>query len=214
MKIRLTLAVAAVTAFSAAPSSGQLINFPVTPVPMTSETPQNILTGQYGRGLNQGSGEENAFAVGFERAGRDFSFTAGLGFITFEPETEVTLGGQIGFPLARTETFDIGVQGGFSWTGFPVGDLLHFPVGVSFMAESQMEGGTTLTPWFMPRFSLRSFSPDVGDGNTEFDPGISGGVRFELEQGLALSTALDYLLQDGDDALTLGLGIRYTLGQR
>lgn len=211
MKIRLTLAVAAVTALSAAPSSAQLINFPVTPVPMTSETPHNILTGNYGRGLNSGTAEENAFAVGFERAGRDFSFTVGAGLITYEAGTEATLGGQIGFPLATTETFDIGVQGGFAWTGFPAGSLLHFPVGVAFMAESQMEGGTTLTPWFMPRFSIRSFDPDFGDGDTEFDPGISGGVRFGLDESLSLTTALDYLLQDGDDALTLGLGVRYIL---
>lgn len=211
MNFRLTLAATAVAALTAAPSSAQLVNFPVTPVPMTSETPQNILTGNYGRGLNSGTAEENGFAVGFERAGRDFSFTAGVGLVTYEAGTEATVGGQIGFPLAATETFDIGVQGGFAWAGLPGGSLLHFPVGVAFMAESQMEGGTRLTPWFMPRFSLRSFDPDFGDGQTEFDPGISGGVRLELEDGLALTTALDYLLQDGDDALTLGIGVRYML---
>ena len=72
--------------------------------------------------------------------------------------------------------------------------------------------GTVLTPWFMPRFSITNFSGDDIDNTTELDPGLSGGVGMALSGGFGINAALDYLLQEGSDAFTLGLGVSYAFG--
>lgn len=213
MKVRLTVSALAVAALTAMPASSQLAGFPVTAVPAMGDAPQSSISGMYGRGLNQGSGEENAFGVGYARTGAPVSFTIGAGFWT--DDTELTLGGQVGFTVMSQEMFDLGIQAGLGWTSPGPFTWVHVPVGVSFTFDaSEVGDGMALTPWVMPRFSIRRLSyddPDV-DADTEFDPGVSGGVSVGLGGGFGLMAALDYLLQDGDDALTLGIGASFAFG--
>ncbi len=211
MKHRLTATALALAVLAAAPASAQLANFPVTPVPAMGAAPQSSVSGTYGRGLNSGSGEENAFGVGYARTGQTISFTVGVGLVTYD-DSELTVGGQIGTQLMDGDLFDIGVQGGIAWMSPGDFTWLHFPVGVSFTNTTEVGDGTMLTPWFMPRFSIRNISGDTIDNDTELDPGISGGVEMALSGGFAINAALDWLLQDGSDALTLGLGVSYALG--
>ena len=210
MKVRLTLAGLALSALAAVPASAQLAGFPVTPVPAMGDAPQSSISGMYGRGLNQGSGEENAFGVGYARTGAPVSFTIGAGF--WGDDNDVTLGGQVGFTVLNHQSFDLGIQGGLGWTSPGPFTWIHIPVGASFtFTTSEVGDGAALTPWVMPRFSIRRFSYDDAnvDADTEFDPGVSGGVGLALEGGFGIMAALDYLLQDGDDALTLGIGVSY-----
>jgi hypothetical protein len=211
MKTRLTLLAFALSVLAAAPASAQLANFPVTPVPMMGEAPQSSASFNYGRGLNSGSGEENAFGLGYARTGARIGFTVGAAIVTYD-NSEFTFGGQVGTQVYAGEMFDIGVQGGFGFMS--PGDLtwLHFPIGASFTSEVEVGDGTVLTPWFMPRFSLTNLSGDDFDSQTEFDPGISAGVGMALSGGFGINAALDWLLVDGSDPFTLGLGVSYAIG--
>jgi hypothetical protein len=211
MKHRLTVTMVALALFAAAPVSAQLANFPVTPVPAMGDAPQSSVSADYGRGLNSGSGEENAFGVGYARTGATVSFTVGLGLVTYS-ESELTVGGQVGTQLVDGDMFDIGVQGGIGWMSPGGLTWLHFPVGVSFTTSTEVGDGTMLTPWFMPRFSITNVSGDDIDSNTELDPGLSAGVGMALSGGFGIHAALDYLLQEGSDSFILGLGGSYALG--
>jgi hypothetical protein len=211
MKLRLTVMATAFALFATAPASAQLRNFPVTPVPAMGAAPESSVSGTYGRGLNSGSGEENAFGVGYARTGQTISFTVGLGLITYS-SSELTAGGQIGTQLVDGDMFDLGVQGGIGWVSPEGFTWLHFPVGVSFTTSTEVADGTVLTPWFMPRFSITNVSGDAIDNSTELDPGISAGVGMALSGGFGINAALDYLLQSGDDSFLLGLGVSYVFG--
>lgn len=206
---RATLGAVALAAFAALPASAQLANFPVTPVPGMADAPQSWISGNYGRGLNQGSGEENAFGVVYGRTGSPVSFLVGAGFITADPDTEVTLGAALGFQLAEVGVFDVAINGGLGWMS--PGDLtwIHLPVGVSFSTSSDVGQDSPLGWWFMPRFSYQRLSGN-GDANSEFDPGVSTGASISFSEGLGMSASLDYLLVDGDDPVTLGIGLVYT----
>jgi len=215
---RATLGALALAAFAALPTSAQLANFPVTPVPGMSDAPQSWIAGSYGRGLNQASGEENAFGVVYGRTGAPISFLVGAGFVTDAPDTELTLGAALGFHLAQVGVFDVAINGGLGW--MKPGDItwLHLPVGVSFSTTSDVGQDSPLGWWFMPRFSFQRWSGDNAAGNSvsdsEFDPGVSTGASFSFAEGFGMNASLDYLLVEGDDPLTLGLGVVYTFPRR
>lgn len=196
--------------FLAAPGSAQMWGFPDYMVPQMRGAPQSWVAGSYARGLNDASGELNAFGAAYGRTGESASFQLGFGVLSGEGDSEATLGGAVGIPLSQGESFDVAVQGGLGW--FSSGDFtfIRVPIGVSFSGGSTTESGAAVVPWAMPRLNIARISFS-GESDTETDLGISGGVNMTFPSGFGFHAALDILLA-GEDPLHLGFGVQYLLG--
>jgi len=209
--LALTLGLASV----AVPVEAQLFNFPVQALPSAGDAPATYLAVAYGRGVNDGSGKQDAYGASIGRTGIGGRATvaARVGMIDSSPDAEWTFGGAVGVDLMQGGSATVSVQTGVGYISFDLGtsDLttLHIPVGVAI--KGSIEGPTaTVTPWVMPRISIfRSSFASVSDTSTEF--GASGGVAFTLPSGFGAHTAIDLIASD-PSSWVLGVGIHYVIG--
>ncbi|HSG50031.1 MAG TPA: hypothetical protein VLA43_19560 [Longimicrobiales bacterium] len=218
MKRGLTALILGAALVTATPAAGQMWFFPDYAVPSMTGQPTTWVSGSYGRGLNDDSGETDGFAAVIGRTGESASFMGGIGLVTSDGDDEVTLGAAVGVDVMRREAYTLSVQGGFGWMSFEILDetvtTLRFPVGLALKGDLSQENSTTrITPWVMPRLNIARIS-GFGDSDTETDLGLSGGVTFTFENGFGVHTALDYLSASGGDPIYFGIGVHYLLGQR
>jgi hypothetical protein len=202
-------------ALMAVPAEAQLFNFPVYSLPSASDAGATFIAATYGRGLNDGSGKQDAYGAFVGRSGIGGRATIGVGggMIDSSPDSEWTFGGAVGVDLLQTGSAAVSIQSGVGYISFDLGtsDLttLHIPIGVAI--KGMIEGPTaTVVPWIMPRISIfRSSFASVSDTSTEF--GASGGVSFTLPGGFGAHTALDLMATDPSSWL-VGVGIHYLIG--
>jgi hypothetical protein len=213
MRRILGLALGLAVAMTAQPVDAQLFNMPNYGSP--SGTPATWLSANYGRGLNDASGKQDAYgiAVGRRGIGNRATVSAGVAMIDSQPDSEWTFGGTVGVALLPAGgSAQVSVQGGIGYLSVDVGTesatSLHFPIGVSL--RTTIEGPTaTVAPWIMPRLSVVRYSlGSVSDTSSDF--GVSGGFSVTLPSGFGVHTALDLLAAD-DSAWLLGVGLHYLI---
>ena len=198
----------------AVPVEGQLFNFPVYATP--SGAPATFVAGTYGRGLNEDSGEFDAFggAVGRTGIGGRTTVVAGFGYVDFPTEAEWTFGGNVGVDMLQPDgSAQVTIQGGIGYLGVDVGGetltTLHFPIGLAI--KGNMSGPSAdVAPWIMPRLSIVQVSY-LDESETETEFGVSGGVSVTLPSGFGAHTAID-LLNTDPSLWTLGVGVHYRIG--
>jgi hypothetical protein len=90
---------------------------------------------------------------------------------------------------------------------------LRFPVGVGF-ALTIPNPALAIKPWLAPRLDIvkrsdDSIDPDFTD-DTETEFGLSGGLEFNLLNGLGLHASYDAIFVDGENPGVFGVGAHYT----
>ncbi len=83
----------------------------------------------------------------------------------------------------------------------------HFPIGVGFTLTIP-NPALAIKPWLAPRVDIVQISPDEGDGTTNTEFGLSGGVELNLLSGLGFHAAYDAVFADGTQGV-FGLGAHY-----
>jgi hypothetical protein len=197
----------------AAPAEAQLWFHPDYAVPSAGDTPSTFLAVSYGRGLNDGSGKADAYAVSAGKTGEKVSFMAGIGLVDLGTN-EPTIGGAVGVDVVNAGSTTVSVQGGIGWMSFDFGTVsttnLKFPLGVA-LKGSVVTSEATITPWVMPKINIMRSSAD-GASTTDTDLGASAGLNFNFQGGFGVHTALDIISGDGGESVLFGMGGHYTLG--
>ena len=200
---------------TAAPVEAQLWFFPDFALPSAGDTPSNWVSGTWGRGLNEASGEADAFGASLGRATGRFSFMGAFGYATEDSEGEFTLGGAAAFSLKSGNGINVAVQGGAGWIDFDEGTstlkAYRFPIGLSLKEEIQGER-SKLTPWLMPRLDISHLTYSE-ESETETNFGVSGGASWTWESGFGIHTALDALFVEDDSLFKFGLGLHWVWPQ-
>jgi hypothetical protein len=194
----------------AVPVEAQLFNFPVYATP--SGAPATFVSADYGRGLNEDSGEFDAFggAVGRTGIGGRTTIVGGFGYVDLPEEGKWTFGGDVGVDMLQPEgSAQVTIQGGIGYISFADDvSAMHFPIGVAI--KGNMTGPSAdVMPWIMPRLSIVRTSI-FDESETETDFGVSGGVGFTLPSGFGAHTAID-LLNSDESLWTLGVGVHYVI---
>jgi len=83
----------------------------------------------------------------------------------------------------------------------------HFPIGVGFTLTIP-NPALAIKPWLAPRVDIVQLSPDEGDGTTNTEFGLSGGVEFNLLSGLGFHAAYDAVFSEGTPGV-FGLGAHF-----
>lgn len=196
------------------PLAAQSWFFPDFALPSAGDQATKWLGATYGRGLNENSGEADAFGISLGTAEGRFSFSASLGYISEDPG-DYTAGASIGVDLNTGPGPRFSIQGGVGWIDFDFFDdtvtFLRFPIGLALKQRIEGESATVI-PWVMPRLNLVRASGG-GESETESDFGASGGVSITMTSGLGFHAALDGLFHEGESAWELGLGLHYVLGR-
>lgn len=187
-------------------------NFPDYAVPSAVDGPSTFIAATYGRGLNQRSGEQDAFGGVVGRTGEQVSFLGGIGLVSGALDDDLTLGGAVGVDVMQGESATFTVQGGIGWMSPGDFTLLRFPIGFAIKGLVETTEAQ-IVPWAMPRLDIRRVSlNDASD--TETDLGASAGVSFTFPGGFGVHTALDVVLADGGDPWLFGIGGHYVIGAR
>ena len=204
----LALAVGLVS-ITAAQVEGQLWFFPDYAVPSSNGTPSTFVAGTFGRGVNEDSGELNAFGAVVGRTGERVSVMGGIGMVD-DVDSEITLGGSVGVDVVNGESATISVQGGIGWMSPGDFTLVRVPIGLAIKGNGG-SGSTSVIPWIMPRLNYTRVSFG-GASSSETDFGASGGVGITSQGGFGVHLALDALFAN-ETIFTLGLGVHYVVGR-
>jgi len=199
-----------------APSlAAQTWYFPDFALPSSTGEPSTWIAGTYGRGLNDASGEVDAFGAAIGRTAERVTVMGAFGYIA-EDEEEYTAGASLSVDLNSGDGPRLSAQVGVGWIDFDFMDetvtFWRFPIGLALKGNMGSET-TTVMPWVMPRVNIAHFT-GAGDSETETDFGASGGVSITMENGFGFHGALDALFAEGDTIFQLGLGIHFVLGPR
>ena len=167
---------------------------------------------------NDDAGGGNAFAVTGRAGFGAFAATATLS--SFNPDgpvgSEASVGATgnyrvFGGPLVPLlVTLQAGVGYAKPDTGvLPDDDITewHFPIGVGFTLTIP-NPALAIKPWLAPRVDIVQSSPDDGDGTTNTEFGLSGGVELNLLSGLGFHAAYDAVFSDGTPGV-FGLGAHF-----
>jgi hypothetical protein len=84
----------------------------------------------------------------------------------------------------------------------------RFPVGLGFTLTIP-NPALAIQPWLAPRVDIVRVSPEGGEGTTETEFGLSGGVELNLLSGLGVHAAYDAVFADGGTPGVFGLGAHY-----
>lgn len=190
-------------------ADAQMWEFPDYAVPSSFGAPSSFVAGTYGRGLNDDSGELDAFGAVVGRTGESVSVMGGLGLVSGGGDDEVTLGGAVGVDVFQGEPATVSLQGGIGWMSPGDVTLLRFPIGVAIKGRAG-SSDTRITPWAMPRLNITRLSTD-GFSDTVTDFGASAGVSFTFAGGFGVHTALDVLFADGGEPFLFGMGAHYVI---
>jgi hypothetical protein len=175
------------------------------------------IMGDYGRGLNDESGKTNYFGGRIELGLPMVNFYAGAG--SFKPEgdgaeSSLTFGGgaAVKLPVGAEAPVAVKVQAGFGYVSEDTYSFMRVPAGV-VLAFNVPSTQVAVTPWIMPRVDWQRVSPDVGDSQSEFGFGASGGLAIVLPVGLDFHAAVDWYTIDWGGGsikpLTVGVGASY-----
>ena len=210
----------------ATPAMGQLNNFPILALP--SGESANTLGGGFGRGLNDQSGKNNSFVVGYGRTGESVSFNFLGGWVLdqlVDGRTGINFGSNVSYFIVDEEDsgVSVGLQVGLEYGSVntdPRTNRWNFPVGVSISGSS--EGSNAVRYWVMPRInhtrSLQRDTTPVVPSTTFTDFGTSLGISLQNEGGVGVGAYLDWLLTDdgtGTDSngsqMLFGIAVFYTI---
>lgn len=197
---------------SAATVDAQLVNFPNYAVPSSFGMPSTFISADFGRGLNDISGKQNAFGVALGRTGigERVNVVVGAGMVTYDPDTKYTFGGDVGVDVLGSDAdVQIGVQGGVGYMSLADGyTTTSLPIGV---AVKGMEAGESANFgwWFMPRLQYtRVKIADITGTSTDF--GASAGASISMSSGFGIHAAVDLLAADNSSWLG-GVGVHYII---
>ena len=134
---------------------------------------------------------------GIESTDRDFTSVGGTANLK-------VLGGPL-IPLAVT------LQGGASYAEIADGvNHLHIPIGLGFTLTIPSVA-VAIKPWLAPRIEITRISGDnVFDTDTDTSFGLSGGIDFNLINGLGFRAAADYVDGDGGSPTIFSVGAGYS----
>lgn len=197
---------------AAAPVDAQLINFPTMGLP-TGGTPATVLAAQFGRGLNDASGKENAFGAFFGRTGiaERVTLIGGVGRVSVGSESKYTFGGTAAVGVTAPDAATaISLQAGLGYISWATDvSTTNIPIGVAIRRNIQSDSGT-LGIWAMPRLNMTRNSA-LGTTNSSTDFGASGGFAFVTTGGIGFHAGLDILVADPNNVTTVGAGIHYLI---
>ncbi len=188
----------------------QLTNFPVYAVPSANGMPSSFLSVDFGRGLNDWSGKQNAFGVAYGRTGiaDRVGITIGAAMVNYDPDAKYTFGGNVAVDLLEAGSdVQIAVQGGVGYISL-LDDVSSttVPVGVAVKGTE----GEALGWWFMPRLNYTRASA-FGSTGTSTDFGASAGGSFTSAGGFGVHAAVD-LLAASENIWHFGVGAHYVIG--
>lgn len=84
----------------------------------------------------------------------------------------------------------------------------RFPIGVGF-ALTIPNPALAIKPWLAPRADIVRISPEGGEGTTETEFGLSGGVELNLLTGLGIHAAYDAIFAEGATPGVFAVGAHY-----
>mgnify|MGYP007073185295 CR=1 FL=1 len=205
----------AIALLGAAPAEAQQWFFPNYASPSGYGTAETYVAATYGRGLNETSGELNAFGAAVSRtglAGRA-TLSVGGGFVDVVDGNEVTLGGSVAVDLLpEAMAMRLSVQAGMGWIAPEVAGetltSLSFPIGVA-VSRTFDNGSSTVRPWVMPRVNVTRVSL-AGASSSEVDFGASAGLSLTMNSGFGFHAAVD-LLAANSSLWQGGAGIHYAI---
>lgn len=203
----------------ALPAEAQLHGYPVY---AWTSGPGITLAGDFGRGLNDESGRQNAFGgrigvsvpmvsvwagaatvdVRVDGVGNAATFGGGMAFKVFDPPLiPLAVSMQVGAGYMNQNLDPLGISEGIS--------VLNVPLGVAF-ALTVPNPAVEIQPWIAPRLHLlrSSFS---GSSNAEVGFGTSAGLNVTLPAGFGAHLAADFM-SIGDPTVTplvVGVGLHY-----
>lgn len=212
--MRPLFAAAAAAALTATPVAAQMAGNPVYYSPKHG-TGLSI-NADYGRGLNDASSKTNYFGGRAVLGLPIVTLSAGVGVVKADEnliagaESEVVFGGTASVSVLSAPLLPIAVavQGGLGYLSQDVGNTISVPIGLA-VAIKPPTPGLNVEIWGAPRIQISRFSPDVGDSSTETDFGASAGVNLGLPTGLGLHAAIDWVNQDPDGPIVVGIGAHY-----
>ena len=215
---RLATALGIVFAFAltgAAPADAQLWFFPNYSSPSGYGAAETYVAATYGRGLNETSGQLNAFGAAVSRTGVGgrATLSIGAGFVDDLVTNELTLGGSVAVDvLPETTATRLSIQAGMGWIAPDLGGesltSLTFPIGVA-VSQTFQSGSNSIRPWIMPRLNVTRVSY-AGESDSAVDMGASAGVSFTTTSGFGFHAALDLLAAD-NSLWQGGAGIHYMI---
>jgi opacity protein-like surface antigen len=134
---------------------------------------------------------------GIESTDRDFTSVGGTANLK-------VLGGPL-IPLAVT------LQGGASYAEIADGvNNLRIPIGLG-LTLTIPSVAVAIKPWLAPRIEINRISGDnVIDTDTDTSFGLSGGIDFNLINGLGFRAAADYVDGDGGSYTVFSVGAGYS----
>jgi len=191
----------------------QLTNFPHYAVPSAFGTPASFFSLDFGRGLNEMSGKQNAFGVAYGRTGiaDRVGITIGAGMVNYDPDAKYTFGGNVAVDILGADSdTQIAVQGGVGYIS--LADQVsstNIPIGV---AVKGMQAGESMNFgwWFMPRLDYtRAKVGGLTGSNT--DLGASAGASITAPGGFGVHLAIDLLAAD-QSVWGGGIGVHYLIG--
>jgi hypothetical protein len=210
-----SLALGLTTALFLAPSlAAQTWCFPDFALPSSTGDPATWIAATYGRGLNEASGEVDAFGAAIGRTAERVTLMGAFGYLS-DGEDEYTAGASMSVDLNTGDGPRLSAQVGVGWLDFDFfGETLtlwRFPVGPAVKGNLGPET-TAVMPWVMPRLNI-SHATGGGESDTETDFGASGGVSITMENGFGVHGALDALFAEGDTVWQLGVGSYFVPGR-
>ncbi len=191
-------------------ASAQVFGNPFYAAPTGSGAPSVFIFGQYGRGLNDESGESNFIGPGIAVALPVVTFWAEGGRISNGSSDETVAVG-LAFSLIQAPLAPIQVmaQAGLGWIEDGGVTALNVPIGVAIKGNVSTPGAQ-VTPWIMPRINIQRVS-GFGTSASETGVGVSAGVGFTLPGGFGMHTALDWLDIADVQPLLFGIGVHYKI---
>jgi hypothetical protein len=119
------------------------------------------------------------------------------------------LGGTASWQVGR-EDFAY-VQGGFGYSSSQSVRLLHALIGAGLPMTACI-ANDYFYPWATPRVDILHVSAPLQNAHTDVRFGYSGGVHFELRNGLGFQAAVDGVVQRAN-RLTIGIGLHFAFGK-
>lgn len=183
------------------------------------------LNGDFGRGVNDDSGEGNFYGGRVVLGVPMLSFWVGGGMYDSgvpNADSEVTLGGGAAFNLIKAPILPVAltlqVGGGTVGCGTDCSEL-NLVAGPALRINVPTPG-IGIEPWIMPRLQLSRVSAGETD-ITQTGFGASGGVNINLPMGLGIHAAADFAsLPESTSGLvtilesqpfTAGIGVHYKI---
>lgn len=193
-------------------AQAQLTNMPTYAVPSSFGMPASFFSVDFGRGLNEMSGKQNAFGVAYGRTGiaDRVGIVIAADMVNYDPDAKYSFGGDVSVDLLGPDAdVQIGVQGGVGYISLETDySMINVPIGVAVKGQEAGES-STFGWWFMPRLHYARYSfGGFTDSSTDF--GASGGASVTMSSGFGIHAAIDLLAAD-ESVWGGGIGVHYVI---